>query len=52
MNTNMDIMMKQIAKEITEIEVNKFIEFDLPYQYFIDDNLIFRMSDLEKYEKR
>jgi hypothetical protein len=40
--------MKTIFIEITEIESNKFIEFDLPYQWFIDNNeLIFRLSELE-----
>jgi hypothetical protein len=36
-----------------EIESNKFIEFDLPYQWFIDNNeLIFRSSELEKHEEK
>jgi hypothetical protein len=39
--------MKTIFIEITEIESNKFIEFDLPYQWFIDNELIFRSSELE-----
>ena len=40
--------MKTIFIEITEIESNKFIEFDLPYQWLIDNELIFRSSELEK----
>jgi hypothetical protein len=44
--------MKELFIEITEIESNKFIEFDLPYHWFIDNDLIFRLSELEKYEER
>lgn len=44
--------MKELFIEITEIESNKLIDFDLPYQWLIDNNLIFRMSELEKHEER
>lgn len=44
--------MKELFIEITEIESNNFVEFDLPYQWFIDNELIFRISELKKYEER
>lgn len=44
--------MKELFIEITEIELNKLMDFDLPYQWLIDNNLIFRMSELKEYEKK
>ena len=44
--------MKTIEKDINNIELNKLMDFDIPYQWLIDNNLIFRMSELEKYEER
>jgi hypothetical protein len=40
--------MKTIEKDINNIELNKLMDFDIPYQWFIDNNeLIFRLSELE-----
>lgn len=52
MNTNMDIMMKEIEREIDKTDVCQYISYELPLRYYIDNNLIFRITELEKYEKR
>jgi hypothetical protein len=49
---NMVITMKEIERDIDKSDVCQYISYELPLKYYIDNNLIFRITELKKYEKK